>query len=87
MEIISHAESIGLKMVAITDHGSASGSKLCPRLFDRFINPLENITLVKGIEGAVHTKFHVVKDMICNGDENRAVKTAGPIAQALTQLF
>jgi putative hydrolase len=50
MEIINHAKNIGLEVVAITDHGHASGGKLCDRMFDRFINPVNQVTFLKGIE-------------------------------------
>ncbi len=54
MEIIYHARDIGLKMVAITDHGSTSGGKLCGQFFDRFSNPVKEVILLKGIECNIH---------------------------------
>lgn len=50
MEIIYHAKTIGLEIIAITDHGYASKGRLCARLFDRFENPVKGITFLKGVE-------------------------------------
>jgi putative hydrolase len=50
LEIISHARSLGMKGVAITDHGPTLGGRFCGPFFDRFMSPYPDITVYKGME-------------------------------------
>jgi putative hydrolase len=50
LEILKHAEKIGLKGVAITDHGLTLGGRLNSVFYERFQCPYPSVTLFKGIE-------------------------------------
>jgi putative hydrolase len=51
LELIKHGRRIGLKSMAITDHGPAiRGSRLSSVFFERFVCPYNDITIYKGIE-------------------------------------
>lgn len=50
LELLEHGRRIGLKAMAITDHGSASGGRLTSVFFERFVSPFSDIQLYKGIE-------------------------------------
>jgi putative hydrolase len=50
LELIEHGRRIGLKALAITDHGRAVGGRLTSVFFERFRAPWDDIRLYKGIE-------------------------------------
>jgi putative hydrolase len=51
LELLDHGRRIGLKAMAITDHGLAvGGGRLTSVFFERFICPFPEIKLYKGIE-------------------------------------
>ena len=51
MELLDHGRRIGLKAMAITDHGLAvGGGRLTSVFFERFKPPFDDIKLYKGIE-------------------------------------
>ncbi|MBN2189344.1 MAG: PHP domain-containing protein [Chitinispirillaceae bacterium] len=50
LELIEHGRRIGLKAMAITDHGRAVGGHLTTVFFERFRPPGDDIRLYKGIE-------------------------------------
>jgi putative hydrolase len=50
LELLEHGRRIGLKAMAITDHGRAVGGHLTSVFFERFRHPWEDIRLYKGIE-------------------------------------
>jgi len=50
LELIDHGRRIGLKAMAITDHGCAVGGRLTSVFFERFQSPYPDLKLYKGIE-------------------------------------
>lgn len=50
LELLEHGRHIGLKAMAITDHGLAVGGRLTSVFFERFQQPYPDIKLYKGIE-------------------------------------
>jgi len=50
LELLEHGRRIGLKAMAITDHGRAVGGRLTSVFFERFRPPDDGIRLYKGIE-------------------------------------
>jgi putative hydrolase len=51
LELLEHGRRIGLKAMAITDHGlAAGGGRLTSVFFERFQQPCRDIKLYKGIE-------------------------------------
>jgi len=51
LEILSRANELGLKGIAITDHGPAlPGGRINTPLFERFRSPYPNLKLLKGME-------------------------------------
>jgi putative hydrolase len=50
LELIEHGRRIGLKAMAITDHGLAVKGRLTSVFFERFKPPFNDIRLYKGIE-------------------------------------
>lgn len=50
MEMLTAAKAKGLKALAITDHGKELGGKLNSVFYERLINPVEGIQLLKGVE-------------------------------------
>jgi putative hydrolase len=51
LEILSRADEIGMKGIAITDHGPAlPGGRLNNPFFERFKSPYPNVKLLKGME-------------------------------------
>jgi putative hydrolase len=50
LELIEHGRRIGLKAMAITDHGRAVGGHLTSVFFERFRPPFDDIKIYKGIE-------------------------------------
>ena len=49
-EVLAWARQLGMKGVAITDHGLAAGGRLNSPFFERFICPFPEVKLLKGIE-------------------------------------
>lgn len=50
MEILTRAKALGMKAVAITDHGATLSPRFSSPFYDRLHNPLEGIRLLKGVE-------------------------------------
>jgi putative hydrolase len=50
LELLDYGRRIGLKAMAITDHGTAVGGRLSSVFFERFTPPHTGIKLYKGIE-------------------------------------
>lgn len=50
MELINHAHSLGMKGLAITDHGQALGGRLNSPFFERFQSPVADVKVLKGVE-------------------------------------
>ncbi|MGA2508131.1 MAG: hypothetical protein ABSF80_11725 [Chitinispirillaceae bacterium] len=50
LELLEHGRRIGLRAMAITDHGLAVGGRLTSVFFERFRQPCRDIKLYKGIE-------------------------------------
>lgn len=50
IELLTRAKELGLKGLAITDHGPALNSRITPPFFDRLKNPINGIKLLKGME-------------------------------------
>ena len=50
MELLEAARVLGLKGLAITDHGPALGGRISSVFFDRLQQPLQGIRLLKGME-------------------------------------
>ncbi len=50
IEMLSHAKSIGMAGLAITDHGPLLDSKIPSPFFDRLQDPVPGIRLLKGME-------------------------------------
>jgi putative hydrolase len=50
IEMLTYAKYIGMKGLAITDHGAAQNSRFCPPFFDRLKDPVPGIRMLKGIE-------------------------------------
>lgn len=53
IEMLTYAKSIGLKGLAITDHGPALNSRFCCPYYDRFKDPVKGIRMLKGIESNI----------------------------------
>ncbi|KMQ50115.1 putative hydrolase [Chitinispirillum alkaliphilum] len=50
LELIEQAHKLGMKGIAITDHGPALGGRLNSPFFERFCSPYSDLKLLKGIE-------------------------------------
>ncbi|MCU0608340.1 MAG: PHP domain-containing protein, partial [Chitinispirillaceae bacterium] len=50
LELLAHADRMGMKAIAITDHGPALSSRLTTVFFERFLSPYPEITVYKGLE-------------------------------------
>ena len=50
IELLERAKSLGMKALAITDHGPSLDSRITPPFFDRLKDPVEGIRLYKGME-------------------------------------
>jgi putative hydrolase len=50
LELLEQGRRIGLKAMAITDHGTAIGGRLTSVFFERFTPPCPDVKLYKGIE-------------------------------------
>ncbi|MEI8347317.1 MAG: PHP domain-containing protein [Pseudomonadota bacterium] len=50
LELLQQAKKLGLKGLAITDHGPGTGDHIPSTFFDRLHNPVPGITLLKGME-------------------------------------
>ena len=50
IEMLTYAKSIGLKALAITDHGTAQNGHISSPFFDRLVDPVDGIRLLKGQE-------------------------------------
>ncbi len=50
LELLNRAKELGLKGLAITDHGPALGPRITLPFFDRLCNPVEGIRFIKGME-------------------------------------
>jgi putative hydrolase len=50
LEILERAKALGLKAVAITDHGPELNPRFSPPFYDRLRAPVAGITLLKGME-------------------------------------
>lgn len=50
LELIEHGRRIGIKAMAITDHGRAVGGHLTSVFFERFQSPYPDLKIYKGIE-------------------------------------
>lgn len=68
-------------------------SEFSPGMHDKFITVFFMdisfwlVSLVKSPEGAALAKFHVVKEVLHADNDNAALKTAMPVAQAIARLF
>ncbi len=56
IEMITRAKELGLKAIAITDHGKTLGGRLSSVFFERLLDPVPGIKLLKGIESNVLDK-------------------------------
>jgi len=54
--MITRAKELGLKAIAITDHGKTLGGRLSSVFFERLLDPVPGIKLLKGIESNVLDK-------------------------------
>jgi putative hydrolase len=50
IELLTYAKSKGLKALAVTDHGTAQDGRISSPFFDRLVDPVEGIRLLKGQE-------------------------------------
>ena len=50
LELLEKARALGLKGLALTDHGPTLGGKLNSVFFERFKSPFREVVLLKGIE-------------------------------------
>ncbi len=50
LEILNQAKALGMKGVAVTDHGPALKGRVSPTLFDRFQCPVKGLRFFKGME-------------------------------------
>jgi len=50
LELLTRAKEIGLKGIAITDHGPALGGRLKGTFFNRFKSPFPEVVVYKGVE-------------------------------------
>jgi putative hydrolase len=50
LEVLQRARALGIKAVAITDHGPAVKPRLIDPFFDRLQQPVEGVQLLKGME-------------------------------------
>jgi putative hydrolase len=53
IEMLSSARNKGLKALAITDHGTAQDGHISSPFFDRLVNPVDGIIMLKGQESNV----------------------------------
>jgi putative hydrolase len=53
IEMLTYAKSAGLKALAITDHGTAQDGHISSPFFDRLVDPVDGIRLLKGQESNV----------------------------------
>jgi putative hydrolase len=70
LELLAEAARIGIKIMAITDHGPAIGGRVNSVFYDRFNNPYSQVKLLKGIEsnladadGGIDVPRHLLKYM------------------------
>lgn len=50
IELLSHAKALGLKALAVSDHGPKLHSRIPTPFYDRLCNPVPGIKLLKGME-------------------------------------
>jgi putative hydrolase len=50
LEVISRARELGMKGLAIADHGPALYNMICGPFFERFVSPVPEVTVYKGME-------------------------------------
>lgn len=50
VEMLTRARDLGMKGLAITDHGRECGGRIASPYFDRLTNPVPGIRMLKGIE-------------------------------------
>jgi len=50
LEMLTRARENGMSALAITDHGPQLGGRLASTFFDRLVNPVAGIRLLKGVE-------------------------------------
>lgn len=50
LELIERAKALGMKGLAITDHGPAQGGRLNSPFYERFESPYPDLKLLKGVE-------------------------------------
>jgi len=50
LELLTRAKELGIKALAITDHGPILESTIPPTFYDRLFDPLDGIRLIKGME-------------------------------------
>jgi putative hydrolase len=50
LEILERAKALGMKAVAITDHGPALNPRFSNPFYDRLRNPVDGVVLLKGME-------------------------------------
>ncbi len=50
VELLTRARELGLAALAVTDHGPALGGRLNSVFFERLLDPVPGVTLLKGVE-------------------------------------
>jgi len=69
LELLAHAKNLGMKGIAVTDHGQAlGGCRLNNPFFERFRSPYPDVKLLKGVEcnivddkGKIDVPWHFIK--------------------------
>lgn len=87
LELFTRARELGMKAVAITDHGPALGAKIPPPFFDRLHHLVDGVKLLKGMEcnlvgedGEIDLPVGVVKhlDVVLLGIHPNTPRGLGP---------
>ncbi|MGM0443970.1 MAG: PHP domain-containing protein, partial [Fibrobacterota bacterium] len=56
-ELLTRARTMGLKGIAVTDHGPATHTRIPPTFFSRLRNPEEGIRLFRGAEANIIDEY------------------------------